>query len=169
MEPFEIRPGTYVRHINRPIGSPEIFPFRVLFDYIDTVDAKDCHFARQHTHQHYECIVVESGRYRFALNQRPGAINAGKILICQPGDQHEDLCDRPVRFLAVRFKMLPGPSAGQSARLYVERPALAAQIVTDVGGRLLELAKRMVGEGLSGGRFATPLLDLLYQFRLAHC
>jgi AraC-like DNA-binding protein len=160
VELSEIAPGKFFRHVGRPLGAPELLPFHVVFECSDVLQSAS-HQARQHRHPHYEVILPETGRYRFTLNDRPGTIMPGQALVCQPGDLHEDLCDEPVRLRAVRFHVLPGPDPGRSASLYAERPASAAQIFADAGGRLHALAKRMAEEGQSGGRFTAPLLDLL--------
>jgi len=156
----EIAPGKFYCRLGRPIGASEAMPFHVVFECADVVDAVS-HVARQHRHAHYECIVPESGRYGFLLNDKPGTITTGQVLICQPGDLHEDRCGEAVRFRAVRFHVLPGPQADQSASIYAAQPPFAAQVLTDQGGRLLALARRMGDEALSGLRFSAPLLDLL--------
>lgn len=161
MDLFEIAPGKFFRHVSRPIGAPEVFPFHALFECVDIVDGRNGHTARPHEHHHYEVILVEAGRYRFALNLQPGVIGPGQVLVCKPGDLHEDTADEPVRFRAVRFRLLPGPQAGRSLSLFIDRPPLSAQVFPDAGGQLMELTQRLCSEAVAGGRFAAPRLDLL--------
>jgi AraC-like DNA-binding protein len=171
VELSEIAPGKFFRNLRRPMGAPEVFPFHVVFESADVVDTKSTHLVREHRHPHYEVIVIESGRYRFTLNGAAGEIGLGEVMICKPGDLHEDLCREAVRFRSVHFRMLPGPEAGRSFDLYADAPPFTAQVFADSEGLLLFLAKRMGDEVLSGGRFSAQLLDLLaaeFAWTLAH-
>ena len=105
----EVVPGKFFASIRRPAGT-ENFPFRVVFEVVDVVDARRSHYARSHHHDDYEVIVVDGGAYHFRINQRAGQVQRNGLLVLKPGDQHEDLCAGAVMFFAMRFRVLPGPT-----------------------------------------------------------
>jgi AraC-like DNA-binding protein len=156
----EVAPGKFFASVRRPAGV-ENFPYRVVFDSLDVVDARHSHHARQHRHDHYEVILVEGGTYRFHLNQRAGRIHRNGVLVLKPGDWHEDLCDGAVMFSAMRIRVLPGPTPTSSASVFAEGAPDSAQIITASDGACHRVVHRLFAAGRRADPFTTQLLDAM--------
>lgn len=156
----EVAPGKFYAHIGRPSGT-DGFPYRVAFEALDVVDARQAHVVRPHRHDHYEVILVEGGAYHFRLNERPARVHRNGLLVLKPGDWHEDVCAGAVMFWAFRFQVLPGPVPGRSACLLAEGAADPAQVIAASDGACHRLAHRLYAVGRRADPFTAQLLDAL--------
>lgn len=161
MELTEIASGKFFRHLPRPIGAAAAPPFRVRFETIDLVDARQGHHVSPHLHGHYEIFVIDAGEYRCAINEAVVTAMPGQVLVVKAGDQHTDFCTEAVRLRVLRLRVEPGPEAKRSAALFAEVLPAAAQVVADHDRALATLADRLAEEAGSLRRFATEILDLL--------
>lgn len=156
----EVAPGKFFATVGRPSGV-ENFPFRVVFEEVDVVDARRSHLARSHRHDDYEVIVVDGGAYHFRINQRGGQVHRTGLLVLKPGDWHEDLCEGAVMFFAMRFRVLPGPTPARSANIFATGAPESAQIVATSDGACHRLAHRIYAAGRRADPFTGHLLDAL--------
>jgi len=157
----EIAPGKLFHAVTRPIGVTDTLPFRVAFECVDLVEARDgaTHQSGPHHHWHYEVIVVQGGTYECRINGAFVSLGPGGVAISKPGDLHEDLCRGAVRFAAVRFQVLPGPQPDRSANVLVDEPGLAGQVLSGTGAVFTDLVERLGAEGARTDPFTAHLLD----------
>lgn len=156
----EVAPGKFFRHLGRPAGEGA-FPFRVQFECLDIVDARRSHVVAPHRHDHWEIIAVDGGTYRFRHNGAAAALQRGGLLALKPGDLHEDCCDGPVAFSALRLRLLPGPTRERSATLFADGAPDAAQRIAAGDGACHRIVRRIAEAGGAADPFLGHRLDAL--------
>jgi AraC-like DNA-binding protein len=106
-----------------------------------------CQF-RPHKHEYYEIIIPLRGLYRCLLNGEAIApVAPGLFLFIQPGDQHEDLYDAGLEFLAILFS-LRDLTAGRWPGLVIDEAVPIASRTFDLrSGSRAERLMRMIAEG----------------------
>lgn len=113
-----------------------------------------------HQHLHYEVIAVEAGQYRCRLGDASLHLGPGDLLMVKPGDRHEDLCDRGLRYHSLRFTF-PRPGEDLSWNVFSPRALPVHQVLRGHGDRFQALFARLAVESASEEPFAHALLDAL--------
>ncbi len=160
----EVQPGKFFESIARPPMARPALPYRVEFGHVHILDTRSGHHGVQaHQHPNYEVLLVRRGDYHCRVNGTAVSASAGGVVIIAPGDWHQDQCFTPVAFFALAFRVLPGPTSGQSANLLRADLSPADHVVPTSDGALHALVERMCDEGRGGDAFSIPLLDSLAQ------
>lgn len=97
-----------------------------------------------HIHPNYELIAPILRHYRCNLDGRPVTVEKGKVLLIQPGQQHEDHYEHGEAFHAIRFLITSGREQTLS-RLFAAGLAPDRQVLTidkpETAFRILELLR----------------------------
>ncbi len=158
----EIAPGKRFHEALRPIGVGDALPFRVRYENVHLVEIDGGrHQVTAHEHPHYEVIVVLAGLYHCRVNGFAATLGTGAIAILKPGDVHEDTGSDDVRFAAVHFQVLPGPTPERSANIFVDDIGPGTQQIAAPNAAFAPLAERLLAEAERIDPFTGHLLDAL--------
>lgn len=144
----------------RPEGEPEAPPFRVVFERLHRVVRKPSHWCSPHKHRHVELMLPINGAYRALVNRTRVEVPCGGAVLIAPGDTHEDLCDRPVGFMSVALRLLPGPEPGMSRRLLDPAVPVAVRAVARAP-EVQAVAQRLFEDGPARDACAARVQDAL--------
>ncbi len=163
MELRDIAAGKRFHQAARPLGVGRELPFRIAFEHVDVVDVRGVgrHQVPVHQHAHYEIIVILDGAYDCRINGIAVSLTKGGIAVLKPGDLHEDIDSREMRFAAVEIRVLPGPSPDRSASLFAVDMPVGAQVMRAPEGAFGEVALRLVDEAQRIDAFTSHMLDAI--------
>jgi AraC-like DNA-binding protein len=113
-----------------------------------------------HRHDHYEVVLVQSGRYGCRVNGRHLRLDAGDVLVLKPGDVHEDLLTPPLNYVIVHFS-LPARDSDQSVDIFMPGSSPVQRCLRKVSPRLFATYERLAEEGTSSDGFAMVMEDAL--------
>lgn len=135
-----------LQHFSRHDGDPAPPPFRVLFDRLHRVERKNGHWVGHHVHRHAELMLPIHGSYRTLVNRVQLEVPTGGLVLVAPGDRHEDICDKPLGYLSLKLRLVPGPDPQTS------RPLLDPEAPVEVRAFAkapfaLDLVQRLWSEG----------------------
>ncbi|MBA3710663.1 MAG: AraC family transcriptional regulator [Planctomycetes bacterium] len=147
--------------LSRPIGPADGFPYVVRYQNVAVVEPAASLSIGPHQHPHYEIILVERGPYRCRVNDARIDLPGSGLVVLKPGDWHDDGGEPPLRYHALSFRIIPGPSAERSANIFIDESAPASQVIVGDVTPFLGLFGRLQDENRRADAFSAFMLDAL--------
>lgn len=139
-------------------GAWQARPFQIRYQDLHLRTLSGPYRTPLHLHLHYELILVVAGDYRCMVDGQPYRVRDHGAVLVLPGEQHEECGVDWVRYQALAFACIPGPTPERSWNLLNDQADPAVRRLPDRVNELLAGTARLIELGSCPDSW-TPVLQ----------